>query len=417
MVDGLVKATGVEMADIPEAPGKDIPGAMGLEEALDHFDTSGEAAAEGGADRPPVSPEAPSPQDGGQPRGEDGKFVSKSEEGEDGPVPFKEAIISEIPGEEDPEEEGEGETEAELESEEEPELESEEEVLEAEETVELKALSDEEETIELEIDDPEVAERIRGIQDLAGRADEYKGRAERAENDVTQVLNLRQQLMDVQEDIEDDPVGFITGTMPTAKRRAEVAVDLLLDDEVFAEVTKKIDEWIDNPISRKEERLDRKTERQELEQTRRVERGRRSAAMNEGKRIVSEIKSFIPDDMETEIASRFERDMIRDFREWLDANGQPSGVPTDKVREILEYRVKQYGVELSENGKGPVVAWTKIAKAKREVKRIKKSRQSRRAVAASAPVGSGTPVTSIRPAAGASLDEALETVEKLVSGR
>lgn len=298
------------------------------------------------------------------------------------------------------------------------------------ETLELEL--SEEERLEIEVDDPETRAALEEKLSKAERVERLE--SERAEleglrADVQEAEEARQQF---EEELQTDPVGFITGNLP-GDRKAQVAVDLLFDDDVHQAVIEKLDEWSRQPHKREVQAAKREKERLEEERTRKEVREAQRAVQQTVSQIVDRLNAYVPEDMSPQLVDSFLRDAGRDLQEHIERNEMyPSDFDLESIPEVIGHRFDLYGIDpskVSENGR-PEGSNIKRAEprgddAKRIAKqaedyrktgeRLRKARARKKSVASSAPPGAGAGPSRTSFGADATLDEALEEMDKRVS--
>lgn len=251
-----------------------------------------------------------------------------------------------------------------------------------------------EEDLELEIDDPDVAQRIQRLQNEGMRRQAYN-------EAMADVESQRAELQAIGSALEQDPVGFALNQM-TRERQLEVAEALLI--EHFDALVGRINEFTDDPVSRQQGRValrDRLAASRDEMQDSRARQSHAAACMRTA-------QGLLPEGVDDATAQMFmadaENDLIRAAK-----SGRP--VTPDTVPLLLKHRARIYG--FGETGPGERASGASalsrsadpgtarpltdkaraIAEKKREAseaqKRIRRVQVQRRGAAAVAPTGIG----------------------------
>lgn len=260
------------------------------------------------------------------------------------------------------------------------------------EKITLPGLADRgEEPIELEIDDPAVAERLRRLANDGLRA--TAAREQRAALDAD-----RARLTEVTSAIEDDPIGFVIGRM-SPERQLDVARALIL--EHLDAILPDIDELTTTPGLRSDKRL----ELQRKMNTSATEAAQVREARAYATRIVGAIEALVPDDAEAQEG----RDFVETSRAYLATlatRGQ--SITPDNVKTLLAKHLRIFGpAAVAPRPAGSTVAQPATAAARavaarapsieeadRSAQRVRRVQTQRAAATRVAPAGAGAaPVT------------------------
>ncbi len=267
-----------------------------------------------------------------------------------------------------------------------------EEAASAPETITLPGLSDRgEEDIEIEIDDPAVAERLRrmakdGIRASAAREQRAALEADRA------------RFAEVTAAVEDDPIGFVIGKM-SPERQLEVARALIL--EHLDTLLPDIDELAATPGLRSDRRLDlQRTMSTAASEAAEVRNARAYAG-----RIVSSIEALVPEDTDPTDAREFV-DSSRTYLAKLAQSGQritPESVPTLLARHIrmlgspaaIPRPASGTVAKPATDAARAVAARVSLEDADRSAQRVRRVQIQRAAATRVAPAGAGAAPVSV----------------------
>jgi hypothetical protein len=183
-----------------------------------------------------------------------------------------------------------------------------------------------EEDLELEIDDPVVAERLRRLAKEGLRANAFREQRAALETD-------RAQLQEVTGAIDADPVGFVIRQM-TPERQIEVARAVLL--EHFDALLPDIEQLASDPTTRANRRVELRDQMAASErQAGEISRARAYAA-----RVVTAVEGLVPEDADPAEA----RDFVAAARQHLaQLANQGQSVTPDNVRTLLGRHLKYAG--------------------------------------------------------------------------
>jgi hypothetical protein len=241
--------------------------------------------------------------------------------------PVEEAAVEEEAVEEPPIEEEVEEVAAEEEAvEEEAEVEEVEEVEEEEveevaaEEVTLK-MGDEE--IALTVEDEDTRQAVEAIQNTINEVEVLRAHQEQIETQAVEVGEREAAIQNQLDALAIDPSDFLLSKVPDGSRQA-VALDLLLDDEVFEFVSGKLDAWANVPGQRAIDAAERKAERTEnrVEAERAVAEGKVNRAT--AHEIVKKVQGFVPEGYDVQMAQAFYRDAMDDIQRHVKAGNDLS---------------------------------------------------------------------------------------------
>ena len=379
----MVEPTGVtEINEVaaPEPAGPTLDDLFGegrasVEEAVAEAVVEGDEAQH----QPRAEPEAPPPviEEGEQPRDELGRFAEKE--------------VEETPD-----------------------------IQPAAEDVELPVvtLEDAEGEFDLEFDDPGVADAVTALKERAAQVDDLEARAIAAEAQVKNTEAAQADLIAMRQEMRDDPIAFLSENV-RPELRQELVIDLLMDDEIYKATLAEITQWESDPRNRELKAAQRGEHLANARLEGRERRQQSEMIASRSERIVGTVQSFIPESMAAEDARHFFQDMIRDVQEHVRVTNTNDMSDAD-IEKVVARRFRQYDVDGTRNSavardpSGAIIAepadenTRRIVEARKAGARLREKHQRRQAAGATAPGGSGSPVTRAGPPKGASLDEALD---------
>lgn len=303
---------------------------------------------------PPVEAEDPPPDEGGSPepqeddgqeerptgvreavqsarermeRGESltpGEEDDAEEEPEAGEAPAAEAeegeretseVPEEGPGEEEPEAEEEG---SEPEEEEEPEAEPGEEEGEEPEaeyaTIELPPRSEGEDPISVDVP-KELEEHFNRLNNGYARREEANRVLAKAQEIRDEVAEDRQEIDYIDTRLREDPVGFVLDHVKEPEIRRNLFLELLAENEVWEdeELQNRMGRWKRDPEARELFRTKVERDRYKRERERTQEETERRAVQAGVRETAKEIRSLMPEEMDTVPRNRFYNDALNDM--------------------------------------------------------------------------------------------------------
>lgn len=202
-------------------------------------------------------------------------------------------------------------------------------------TIALPGRRQGEEPVEITIDDPAIAERLRGVMNDGMRADEVK-------RQLGSVERQRDELNFIEDRIKVDPVGFLLDTVPAEVRR-EVALAMLAEDGELEAVKEILDRWAENTDARKIARLEAANTRRGQVATAQ----QRAAQAREGRAAVQYVTNTadaIASLVKPEMQARFVDDFLRDVQESVRGNQLNGPLTHERLVSTFEYRLGLYGI-------------------------------------------------------------------------
>lgn len=304
--------------DLAPTPAADAaPSAPGIAEAI----AEARARFAAGETIVPTEP-APLPHHAvTQPRAEDGTFAAEGEP-DDGIV----ELVAE-PDQDAPPAPGEGEGKA-------PEGAPVEEPPAV--TVKLPGRREGDPDVEIEVTDPEVAERINQLRNSAHRTEVLRQEREKLDRDLAE----RQAFI---ETLQADPVAFVAQYMdPTVQ--TETALFLLTQPQVWDAVQGKLEEMLQDPAALQVTRAELKATRYETRDRLQQQRAIREQHRQEAQRVATAVQSLAPEGMPEHQAEVFHRDCLGDLAQYARAKGLDSLSPFQMLDAIAP-RLEAYGID------------------------------------------------------------------------
>lgn len=278
------------------------------------------------------------------------------------------------------------------------------------------------EELEIEVSDPETAERLRQVANDGMRRAEFNRR-------IGEVEQGRAELREVEELIQQDPVGFVTERLD-ASLREQVTTALLADPEIYERVAETLTGWDEDPSRRDADRYRIRAEQAERRDKLRTEQAEGRAVREHAHAVAAAVRELIPDDADDRTARDFYADAIGDLqRAARERDVAPADVPA-----LLERRLRLYGLPATARDsltaehapsagdaaarpggrKAPDPA-SRAATARATGKRFRQASARRRQVAATAPAGAGAPpLQQARAPKGTGVKGAVEHARKVL---
>lgn len=271
--------------------------------------------------------------------------------------------------------------------------------------------------VELTDLDDETREAVSLLQDRAKVAEEMA----KEWHKVRAIADRQQQneieLAFIEEELKEDPAGYLTQRV-RPEIRAEVVKELLLNDDVLQAVEDVLEEWSHDPAIRRELAADLKVKRVERSQERRQQKEIAQKNQQQAREIYNEIEGMVDPAWDAETQRMFVADAVNDVTKYVNRNKIDSLDPS-RLPEVLASRMRQYGVKAPaaaskrpravgrspEGGSGPV-----DAASAREAGRKIQSKVARRKRAAGTPAGATGSPGGIKLPKGAKLEDALQAL-------
>jgi hypothetical protein len=190
--------------------------------------------------------------------------------------------------------------------------------------VSLRGRNDEE--LEVEVSDPQIAEILRANAKDGLRRREYNER-------IQEVEGRELELQGIEQALEIDPVGFTISHM-TPSRQLEVAEALLL--EHFDTLKPKLEQWYEDAAARNGERVALRDKMKETGDQLSDTQARLTHARN----CMRAAEAIIPETTDHAAARAFMRDAERDL---TDAARSGEKITPETVAQLLAPRAKLYG--------------------------------------------------------------------------
>jgi len=274
--------------------------------------------------------------------------------------------------------------------------------------------------VEIEVTDPEVAERLRQLRNAAMRGEEV--RAERAK-----LEEAWGQVTDVEEAIQLDPLGFIRTQLPQ-DYAPRIALQLLADPAVYKAVAKDLSELL-NPQTSRAKAAELREESYRTRELLAQARADRKAGESHAQEVRSAVAAMIPPEYDAEKAGAFLAGALTDLSEYATRHNldrlDPEALPV-----LLAGRLAQAGINpvqasarmleqrrskpTSSSGPPPSGRPTRSTgsratatpKGARTGDAFVKADARKRAAAQTPPAGAGTPKAPVAPPRGTLLKEA-----------
>lgn len=174
---------------------------------------------------------------------------------------------------------------------------------------------------EWEIDDPELAARINQLRNGFMRREELH-------RQMASVQQQQEELAEVRDALQHDPVNFILDSVqPTV--RADLVRHLLADDEVYNAVIEEIAGWDNDPAERRARAAELRAQRYEQRDALASQVAARRDARNNALEIRDTIRGLIPEDWNEERAGTFYRYAIGDLKQYVTSNNINQLPPAD----------------------------------------------------------------------------------------
>lgn len=353
-----------------------------------------------------------------EPPPDEGEPADDLEAGDEPPPEPEEELPEEEPGEEEEPEEEEPEEEG-------------------VELVKLPARHPEEPDEEWEIDNPELAERIRQLRNGYVRGNEARAIEQAAEERVEAVQQAEEEYGLMDQELEADPAQFLMERVHP-DLRTEVALALLSDEKVFEDpgVQDALREWEIDPSAREDFHSENAEERAEKAEKRRQEYRREVRTRNAVRNISRIVRDTIPEAWEEEKRNRYFRVALREIEDFaLDpSRGRPTlDLDREDIIGLLDERgiLDRYEIDPGSNGKKPFGSGGRrrasgssrssgssgdsdpsVEDARDTGKRLQERSKRRREAAAVSPAGAGAPAARIELPRHQTVEERIEFIEK-----
>lgn len=263
-----------------------------------------------------------------QPRSEAGQFSAGGAPAQGAPSPDGEPETPADPTPEGEEPAPEAEPEPETpESEEEPEPEL--------IRVALPARRADEPPVEIEVNDPEVAERLRQLNNGFLRGEEVRSQREAIQKEQGELAAVRDQAA-------FDPVGFVLDSLPEALR-PDVALQLLANPQVWEQVAEHVESLFDQGRAEVlRAKLDAR--RYQLREELRSQRDARTNLQRQVETIQQAVTALVPESWDEDRRQLFLNDCLTDLGRWVRQMGA-SAVDAAQIPALLASRLRSVGLD------------------------------------------------------------------------
>lgn len=192
-----------------------------------------------------------------------------------------------------------------------------------------------EDDLEVFIDDPAIAERVRGMQNDVMRTEEVR-------RQLASVDKQRDELTYIEDQIKLDPVGFMTTTIPAELRR-EVALAILAEEGVLEALKPALDVWLENPDKREIDRL--QAEKRRTTQVSQAQQNHQQRAqVREATRFVTGAADAIAAIVPADRQARFTDDFLRDVQDHAGRGRLNGPLNHERLIDTLKDRLSLYGI-------------------------------------------------------------------------
>jgi hypothetical protein len=294
--------------------------------------------------------------------------------------------------------------------------------------------------VEIEVEDPEVAERLRQLRNGFRRGEQVRQEREAVEADRAALREWHQTMQDVKRDLEIDPVGFILSDVEEVPLKAEILAALLVDDELMKSDAARtlLDRAAMGPEELADLRRDVEHQRtvRELDRVKdeQVRRAHREGALQ----TLSRMEQFIPEDFEDDVGFRKQATKVlgtlagetgrtvfslAEIRSALDRAGTFAEFGVDPDSANLENSASQGGDRPRAKGKVRRATAAQVRTAKpdpettgKTAASMKKKSTARKAAATVAPAGAGAPVARVEVPSGQGVKDRIAWARKVGLG-
>lgn len=277
--------------------------------------------------------------------------------------------------------------------------------------------------------DPDIKLEIQGLtqdeQEGFNRLRNGYMRGEDARAQVKAANELRDSVMVVAQQMDQNPVGYISDTL-NDETKVELAKFLLTEDKVFEEVFPAIVDWEHDESRRKGEAA--MIERDILKKGRDAElkRAADEAARKQGDAIVEHLEG-IAENLSDQNLSRFMRFALQDLDDYVKAHPDVREMGLERVNQILvgtgvfeTFGLKPTLPEPEKTRRAPrkarrdrlAEARSTVEDAEKTSQRLKRKKARKRSAATTTPPGSGAPPVSHPFKKGETVEERIAYIEK-----
>lgn len=293
--------------------------------------------------------------------------------------------------------------------------------------VELPARHADGEAVNIQFSDQETAELVRQAIRGGLRRDEFH-------KSMQSVQAQRDELDGLVQHLELDPVGFLAERV-RPEIQTELARHLLSIPEVFAEVSREIEEWADpDRYARRQAELARDRSTRSRDTEREIARSRE--AREQGRIVRQAVETITPDGLDEADAQMFQDDCLADLANYVRQNPQVTRLRSEDIISIVERRLRHYGLSaesaLASLSSGQPIRRPPAARrvptapaprtpdadtARTTGATLRQASEQRRAVAAVPGAGAGARPTTIQPPAKQGVKERIAFVKEQLLGR
>lgn len=189
--------------------------------------------------------------------------------------------------------------------------------------------------VEIEVTDPEVAERLRQLRNGFMRGEDVR----QAQRENTEA---RTEIAALQDQIQTDPAGFVADQL-APEIRVEVALQLLADPGLLEQIAPEVDALLD-PERAEMVRAKLETRRYQLKETLRQHADERRHVQAQVQQIRAAVEALIPEDWDAERIALFTNDCMADLGRWVKKVGV-SAVDAADIPVALAQRLRAVGLD------------------------------------------------------------------------
>lgn len=267
--------------------------------------------------------------------------------------------------------------------------------------------------IEIEVDDPAVAERINQLRNGFMRGEQIRAA-------TAELQGAQDELYKIEEHFTYDPAGFVLENVE-ADQRATVALGLLVDPGVWKALEKTVIKLLDDPGELRTLQAETKAARLETRDELKKSAATRATQNENAAELRDAIDLIIPDTMSAAQRERLTKDIVRDTVDHIASHNltvlKPKDLPT-----VLAERLEANGIDPLEARKallagkrnqGEVSTKKKVQPKPKSGKQLVKASAKRKKVAAAPGSGKKTaPTQTKKLPAGQTIQERVAEVRK-----
>lgn len=271
---------------------------------------------------------------------------------------------------------------------------------------------------EIETEDPDVAERLRQLNNAAMRGEEFKRRMET-------VTRREDQLAYIDHQLQNDPITFLASRIPQAEQQ-QLAEFILAQPGMLERVAEKLGAWEQNPDARRadynELRATSASRQRDIQDRFESDRESKRAV-----RIIEDAVDTLASRLDGRRSQMFVSDAMADLSAFYHRENRDTALSPEELVAVLTPRIEMYGLTveqarqmLSGQPPAPVPAAKPDAaaaarlseQAKAGARKLVRAANGRRAAAAVGGVGTPAPVGPAAPPAGQGVKERISWLKQ-----